>query len=93
MGTVVQLVKTLRPTHGNTSRINAAGSRRVPAYQDLMDASAVQADIYYLTEKEIKQVRSRVYSLNRDNAFGWRWRTLVEPSRGRYNQLLIWRIH
>lgn len=88
------LIKELQPTHGNTAAANrGAPARRLPGLQDLLDAKPVSADVYNLTEQEIKTVRSRVYALNKDNAFGWRWRTLVEPSRGRFHQLLVWRIH
>lgn len=87
--------KELRPTHGDPSRANLRkdADRRVPTVQDVMDLPAADAGVYYLTEAEIKKLRSRVYALNKDNHFGWRWRTLVEPGRGRFSQLLIWRIH
>jgi hypothetical protein len=87
--------KELRPTHGNITKVNLKkdAPRKVPTTQDIMDVPPADAGVYMLTENEIKQIRSRVYALNKDNAFGWRWRTLVEPGRGRYQQLLIWRIH
>lgn len=90
-----QWVKELSPTHGDVKRVNQRKDsiRRVPSVQDVMDLPAADAGVYMLTEKEIKTLRSRIYALNKDNAFGWRWRTLVEPGRGRYHQLLVWRIH
>lgn len=87
--------KELRPTHGDERRINMRrdAARRVPSVQDVMDLPPADAGVYMLTPLEIKRLRSRVYALNKDNHFGWRWRTLVEPGRGRHHQLLIWRIH
>jgi hypothetical protein len=78
----------------NPEKVNdEKGTRRVPSYNDLINSKAVEADVYELTKKEIQTVRSRIYALNKDNQFGWRWRTLVEPTKGLRNQLLIWRIH
>lgn len=87
--------KELQPTSGDVRRINQRqdAARRVPTVQDVMDLPPADAGVYMLTEIEIKRLRSRVYALNKDNHFRWRWRTLVEPGRGRYHQLLIWRIH
>jgi hypothetical protein len=67
--------------------------RRVPSIQEVMDLPPAAGGIFFMTEKEIKTLRSRVYTLNRDNAFNWRWRTMVDGQDGRYSQLLIWRIH
>lgn len=87
--------KELQPTHGSLQQANTRkdGTRKVPNIQEVMDLEPANSGVYMLTEPEIKQLRSRVYALNKDNAFRWRWRTLVEPGRGRYQQLLIWRIH
>jgi hypothetical protein len=87
--------RELVPTHGQTRAANLRrdAERRVPHIQEIMDLPAANSGVYMLTENEIKSLRSRVYSLNKNNAFGWRWRTLVEPGRGRYSQLLVWRIH
>lgn len=35
---------------------------------------------YELTGKEAKTLRSRIYALNKDNARGWRWRTMRDGS-------------
>lgn len=95
--TMMQEIVTLSPTHGNTARANNTEQRvkRAPNMAELMDLGVVSAGVYELTEREIKTTRSRVYSLNKHNAFGWRWRTLVEPLYGksRTSLLLIWRIH
>lgn len=90
-----QWARELRPTHGNTVKANQKkeARRQVPSTQDIMDVPPADAGVYMLTQREIKSTRSRIYALNKDNAFGWRWRTLVEPGRGRYQQFLIWRIH
>jgi hypothetical protein len=86
-------IAELRPSHGDVRQANAAGRRAVPLMQDLMDIPPAVAGVYEMREEEIKRTRSRVYALNKDNAFGWRWRTLMEKGRGRYHTLLIWRIH
>lgn len=92
-GTKRAMIADLRPSHGDPSKAKPRIQHRgVPTLSDLMDVRAVSADVYELTEKEIRQTRLRAYSLNKDNHFGWRWRTLVEKGRGRYHQLLIWRI-
>lgn len=87
--------RELSPSHGNPNKANQRrdADRKVPTMQEVMDLPSADAGVYMMTEKEIKTLRSRIYGLNKDNAFGWRWRTLVEPGRGRYHQLLIWRIH
>jgi hypothetical protein len=59
----------------------------VPNDLDLRAIPLARAGEYELSEREVKKTRSRVYSLNRDNAGGWRWRTLREGTL-----LLIWRI-
>lgn len=84
-----------RPTHNNLARANnrSDADRRVPTMQELMDLPAAQSGVFMMTENEIKRKRTQLYALNKDNAFGWRWRTLVEPGRGRYHQFLVWRIH
>jgi len=86
----------IKPTHGKTNQANQAGNKRVTnlaLMQEIMDLPAANAGLFEMKEDEIKRFRSRIYSLNRDNAFGWKWRTLVEPKKGIYNLLLVWRIH
>lgn len=87
--------RELRPTHGDTSVTNtrASAERRVPTIQEVMDLPPADSGVFMMTESEIKRLRARVYQLNKDNAFRWRWRTLVEPGRGQYSQLLVWRIY
>ena len=59
-----------------------------PTNDDIMSIPLAKAGEYELTDKEIKTLRYRIYALNKNNAAGWRWRTLRE---GRY--LMVWRIH
>lgn len=84
-----------RPSHGRTNKVNQRrdAARRVPTIQELVDLPPADAGVYMMTKSEIKRKRTQLYALNKDNAFGWRWRTLVEPGRGRYHQFLVWRIH
>lgn len=89
-----QMILGLVPSHGDTRMANASRAHKgAPTMQNLMDIPAAVAGVYELRPEEIKTVRSRVYALNKDNAFGWRWRTLVEKTGGRTDTLLIWRIH
>jgi hypothetical protein len=87
--------KELRPTHNNTGKANQRrdAHRTVPTMQDIINLPPAEAGVFMMTEHEIKRKRSQLYTLNRYNSFGWRWRTLVEPGRGRYHQFLVWRIH
>lgn len=88
------MILGLQPTHGDTRTVNTARQHSgVPTLQHLMDIPAAVAGVFELRKEEIKTVRSRVYALNKDNAFGWRWRTMVESGSGRTDTLLIWRIH
>lgn len=61
--------------------------RVAPSDRDIMRIPVARAGEYELSEKEIKLVRSRIYSLNKNNAAGWRWRTMRDG-----NILLVWRI-
>jgi hypothetical protein len=88
------MILGLRPTHGDTRKVNAKRqARTAPTLQHLMDIPAAVAGVYELRPEEIKTTRARVYALNKDNAFGWKWRTMVERGSGRTDTLLIWRIH
>lgn len=89
---VNQNIAALRPTHGDTRKANQSRVSQAPTHQNLMDIPASVAGVYELRPEEIKRVRARVYSLSKDNAFGWRWRTMVEKGYGRTDTLLIWRI-
>ena len=43
---------------------------------------------YDLTDRECTIFRRRLYALNKNNAGGWRWRTLREGGL-----LLVWRLN
>lgn len=86
-------IAELRPSHGDTHMANTRVHRAVPNVQDIMDIPPAVAGVYEMREEEIRRLRSRIYALNKDNHFGWRWRTLMEKGRGRYHTLLVWRIH
>jgi hypothetical protein len=88
------MILGLRPTHGDTRKVNVTRqAKAAPTLQNLMDIPAAVAGVYHLRPEEIKTTRARVYALNTDNAFGWKWRTMVEKGSGRTDTLLIWRIH
>lgn len=60
----------------------------VPSLAAIESIPRASCGEYHLTAKEAKQLRSRIYSLNKNNARGWRWRTLREGEL-----LLVWRIN
>lgn len=59
----------------------------VPSNQELRSIPLARAGEYDLTDRECRILRSRVYSLNKNNAAGWRWRTSLVGG-----VLLVWRI-
>lgn len=89
----MNMIAELRPTHGDTRPANLKRERAAPTIQNVMDIPPAVAGVYEMREGEIRRLRSRIYALNKDNHFGWRWRTLMEKGRGRYHTLLVWRIH
>lgn len=62
-------------------------SNVAPSDKDIWSIPRAQAGEYELSDKEVKTLRSRIYSLNKDNAAGRRWRTMREG-----NLLIVWRI-
>lgn len=58
-----------------------------PTDADIHLIPLARAGEYELSEKEIKRLRSRIYSLNKNNAAGRRWRTLRDGPI-----LMVWRI-
>lgn len=90
---IIAQIRALKPSSGATETANKQRSRATPTLQDIMDIPAAVAGVYELRENEVKTTRSRIYTLNKDNAFGWRWRTMLERGSGRYHTLLVWRIH
>ena len=61
--------------------------RTVPTDQDINAIPLARAGEYELSDRECKKLRSRIYSLNKGNAAGRRWRTLRDGPI-----LLVWRI-
>lgn len=59
----------------------------MPSDQQLMAIPKARAGEYELNDKQCKQLRSRIYGLNKNNAAGRRLRTMRD---GRL--LLVWRI-
>lgn len=66
---------------------NVVKLRPMPTTADLEAIPLARAGEYELTDREVKQLRARIYDLNRTNLAGRRWRTLRD---GRL--LLVWRI-
>jgi len=60
----------------------------LPTTDQLLAIPRAAAGEYELTDKEVKRLRARIYGINKDNAAGWKFRTLRE---GPY--LMVWRIH
>lgn len=59
----------------------------VPTLQEIQAIPTAACGEYELNDKEAKTLRSRIYALNKNNASGWRWRTMRE---GRL--ILVWKI-
>lgn len=62
--------------------------KNLPSDDDLLRIPRAMAGEYDLSDRETQTLRRRIYSLNRGNAAGWRWRTMRENGI-----LLVWRIH
>lgn len=61
--------------------------KSLPTDSELLAIPRASTGEYELNDKEVRKLRQRIYKLNRDNAAGWRWRTMKE---GPY--LIVWRI-
>lgn len=59
----------------------------IPSMAEIQAIPRATAGEYELNDREAQKLRSRLYALNKNNAFGWRWRTMRD---GRY--ILVWRI-
>jgi hypothetical protein len=69
-----------------------ASVEAMPSTGDLRRLPLARGGTYSLTPEQVTVARARVYSLNRDNAAGWRWRTMTMPApRGRV-VLTVWRV-
>lgn len=62
-------------------------SRAMPTDCDLRNIPLARAGEYELSDDEIKLLRQRIYSLNKDNAAGRKLRTMREGSL-----LIVWRV-
>lgn len=69
-----------------------ATSSGLPTMGDIKRLPLARGGTYVLTPEQVTATRARVYQLNRDNAAGWRWRTMTMPApRGRL-VLTVWRV-
>lgn len=59
----------------------------MPSEQDILGIPLAKSGEYELSDIECKRLRSRIYAINKDNAAGWRFRTIREGTL-----LLVWRI-
>lgn len=62
-------------------------ARYIPTDHDLLNISLSKATEYEVNMKECKMIRSRIYSINKNNAANRRYRTLYE-----HGILMVWRI-
>jgi len=62
--------------------------RRLPSVDDLKALPRAACGEYELSERETKRLRAQIYSINKHNVAGMRFRTLREGSI-----LVVWRIH
>jgi hypothetical protein len=64
----------------------------MPSIGEIKRLPLARGGTYSLTPEQVTVARARVYSLNRENAAGWRWRTMTMPApRGRV-VLTVWRV-
>ena len=59
----------------------------MPTESDIYRIPLASAGEYELSDREIKTLRLRIYALNKNHVYGWRWRTLREGPR-----LIVWRV-
>jgi len=63
------------------------GSNVMPTREAILSITKAQAGEYELSDRECKQLRAQIYSINKENVVGMRFRTLREGGL-----LLVWRI-
>lgn len=68
-------------------RMAHKAKKSVPTDRDILDIPQASCGEYELSDAEVRRLRSRIYSISRDNAAGWRFRTMRD---GPY--LLIWKL-
>lgn len=67
--------------------------KRMPTEAELLAIPIAQSGEFQLTEPEIAKLRRRLYGLNKSNAAGWRFRTMMERSTySAWHLLMVWRI-
>lgn len=59
----------------------------VPSDNDILLIPRAQAGEYELSDKEVRVLRQRIYRINKDNAAGWKFRTMRDRP-----YLMVWRI-
>lgn len=59
----------------------------MPTNDEVFSIPLCRAGEYQLSDSEMRRLRARIYSLNRDNAAGRRWRTMRQ---GEF--LMVWRV-
>ena len=64
----------------------------LPSMGDLKRLPLARGGTYSLTPSQVAAARARVYMLNKDNAAGWRWRTMVTPAKHGRLILTGWRV-
>jgi hypothetical protein len=64
----------------------------LPSTADLKNIPLARGGTYSLTPAQVAVARARVYGMNKDNAAGWRWRTMTTPAKRGRVILTIWRV-
>lgn len=59
----------------------------MPTDREIMRIPLARAGEYEVSDREVKLIRSRIYSLNKNNVAGRRWRTMRDGTL-----LMVWRI-
>lgn len=71
----------------NVSSIPLLRSNTMPTMEAIQQIPRAATGEFDLSDKEARTLRSRIYSLNKNNAAGRRWRTLRDGTL-----LIVWRI-
>ena len=64
----------------------------LPSTNDLARLPIAESGSYILNAEQIATLRQRIYSLNKDNARGWRWRSAKFPVGNGLFTLFVWRL-
>lgn len=71
----------------NVAHLPVRASSSPPTDAQILAIPKAKTGEYQLSDKEMKKLRSRIYSLNKNNAAGRRWRTMRDG-----DLLIVWRI-